>query len=87
VVSNKIAPVLLEVCKIPFELKTDDINQKQIKALSHQLSSWRLKVVDTQGFSHSEASGGGIRTSEINNKTFESKMVKNLYFAGEVLDI
>lgn len=87
VVSNKIVPVLFEVCKIPLELKTDDINQKQIKALSHQLSSWRLKVVDTQGFAHSEASGGGVKTCEIDNKTYESKIVKNLYFAGEVLDI
>ena len=45
------------------------------------------KVIDTQGFSHAETSGGGVRTAEVDNKTYESKLVKNLYFAGEVLDI
>ena len=86
-VSNKIAPVLLDICKIDKDTKSSDINMKQIKALSHQLNSWQLKVIDTQGFSHAEASGGGVRTLEIDNKTYESKLVKNLYFAGEVLDI
>jgi len=46
-----------------------------------------MQVIDTQGFSHAEVSGGGIRTNEIDNKTFESKLCKNLYFTGEVLDI
>ncbi|OCL84825.1 BaiN/RdsA family NAD(P)/FAD-dependent oxidoreductase [Arcobacter porcinus] len=87
VVSNKIAPVLLNICKIDLDTKVEDINTKQIKAISHQLNSWRLKVIDTQGFGHSEASGGGVRTLEIDNKTYESKLINNLYFAGEVLDI
>ncbi len=86
-ISNKIAPILLEICKIDINTKADDINTKQIKSLAHQLNSWRLKVVDTQGFSHAEASGGGVRTCEVDNKTFESKLIKNLFFAGEVLDI
>ncbi|PRM89777.1 aminoacetone oxidase family FAD-binding enzyme [Aliarcobacter cryaerophilus] len=86
-VSNKIAPILLEICKIDINTKADDINTKQIKSLAHQLNSWRLKVVDTQGFSHAEASGGGVRTCEVDNKTYESKLIKNLFFAGEVLDI
>ncbi|WP_419677931.1 NAD(P)/FAD-dependent oxidoreductase [Aliarcobacter lanthieri] len=86
-VSNKIAPVLLDICKIPLETKAYDLNTKQIKALAYQLNSWKLKVIDTQGFSHAEASGGGVRTIEIDNKTYESKLCKNLYFAGEVLDI
>ena len=86
-ISNKIAPILLNTCKIPADTKAKDINTKQIKALAFQLNSWRLKIIDTQGFSHSEASGGGVRTIEIDNKTYESKIVKNLYFAGEILSI
>jgi len=39
-VSNKIAPVLLDICKINKDTKSSDINMKQIKALSHQLNSW-----------------------------------------------
>ncbi|MDY3204011.1 MAG: NAD(P)/FAD-dependent oxidoreductase [Arcobacter sp.] len=86
-VSNKIAPVLLDICKINLETKAHDLNAKQIKAIAYQLNQWKMKVVDTQGFGHAEASGGGVRTIEVDNKTYESKLVKNLYFAGEVLDI
>ncbi|CAM3922932.1 NAD(P)/FAD-dependent oxidoreductase [Arcobacter cloacae] len=86
-VSNKIAPVLLDICKISLETKASEINAKQIKAISYQLNQWKMKIIDTQGFAHAEASGGGVRTIEVDNRTYESKLVKNLYFAGEVLDI
>ena len=86
-VSNKIAPVLLDICKINIDTKAADINAKQIKALAYQLNQWKLKITDTQGFGHAEASGGGVRTAEVDNKTYESKLCKGLYFAGEVLDI
>jgi predicted Rossmann fold flavoprotein len=86
-VSNKIAPVLLDICKINIDTKAADINAKQIKALAYQLNQWKLKIIDTQGFGHAEASGGGVRTHEVDNKTYESKLCKGLFFAGEVLDI
>ena len=86
-VSNKIAPVILDICKISLETKANEINAKQIKAIAYQLNQWKMKIIDTQGFAHAEASGGGVRTIEVDNRTYESKLVKNLYFAGEVLDI
>ena len=86
-VSNKIAPVLLDICKINLNMKASEINAKQIKAIAYQLNQWKLKVIDTQGFGHAEASGGGVRTVEVDNKTYESKLCKGLFFAGEVLDI
>lgn len=85
--SNKLPSVLLDICKIHQDTKAADINAKQIKALSYQLNSWKFKVTDTQGFKHAEVSGGGVRTAEVNNRTYESKKVKGLFFAGEVLDI
>lgn len=87
IISNKIAPVLLDICKIDLNTLASNINTKEIKAIAYQLNSWRLKIIDTQGFPHAEASGGGIKTDEINDKTYESKLIKNLYFAGEILDI
>lgn len=85
--SNKIPTVLCDLCKISHEAKAKDINPKQIKALAYQLNQWKVKVIDTQGFKHAEVSGGGVRTAEVDNKSMESKKVKGLYFAGEVLDI
>lgn len=87
IVSNKLAPILLEECKIDKELLGKEINAKQIRAIVNMLTNWRMKVTDTQGFKHAEASGGGVRTDEVDFKTFESKKVEGLYLAGEVLDI
>ncbi len=86
-ISNKLAPIILENCKIPTETLAKDINAKQIRAIVNNLINWRFKITDTQGFKHAEASGGGVRTDEVDPKTYESKKCKNLYFAGEVLDI
>lgn len=87
IVSRKLALVLLELNNIDKDLKAKDINAKQIRAIVNSLTNLRFKIEDTQGFKHAEASGGGVRTDEIDNKTYESKLCKNLYFAGEVLDI
>lgn len=86
-VSNKLAPVILESAKIDKEAKASEVNAKQIRSIINNLINWRFKVTDTQGFKHAEASGGGVRTDEVDSKTYESKKCKGLYFAGEVLDI
>ncbi|MFA7083655.1 MAG: NAD(P)/FAD-dependent oxidoreductase [Arcobacteraceae bacterium] len=84
---NKLCSVLLEICNMPKAIKAKEITPKQIRAIVNQLQNWKLKINDTQGFKHAEVSGGGVRVEEINNKTYESKLCKGLYFAGEVLDI
>ncbi|MDP3464175.1 MAG: NAD(P)/FAD-dependent oxidoreductase [Sulfuricurvum sp.] len=60
---------------------------KEIKKLTCLIQDWRFEVTDTHGFKHAEVSGGGVATAQINDKTMESKLVKGLYFAGEVLDV
>lgn len=51
------------------------------------LKNYHIKIEDTTGFKNAQVTAGGINISEINKKTLESKYIKNLYFAGEVLDI
>ncbi len=87
IVSNKLAPIILDINNISRDSLAKDINAKQIRSIVNTLINWRFNISDTQGFKHAEASGGGIRTDEVDNKTYESKVCKNLYFAGEVLDI
>lgn len=65
----------------------DEIGTKLSKKIANQLLNWRFEVSDTHGFRHAEVAGGGVDTTEINPKTFESLKQKNLYFCGEVLDV
>jgi hypothetical protein len=55
--------------------------------LSSMLSSCRLKIKGTAGFDKAMVTRGGVSLKEINPHTMESRIVKGLYFAGEVIDI
>ncbi|WP_108062084.1 BaiN/RdsA family NAD(P)/FAD-dependent oxidoreductase [Poseidonibacter lekithochrous] len=87
IISNKLAPIVLENAKVSNEALAKDINSKHIRSIINTLINWRFKITDTQGFKHAEASGGGVRTDEVDSRTYESKKCKGLYLAGEVLDI
>jgi predicted Rossmann fold flavoprotein len=51
------------------------------------MKDWRFQVSGYRPFKEAIITAGGIRTSEINAKTMESKRIKNLYFAGEIIDV
>lgn len=86
-VPSKIALGILEELNTTSSLCGDAIGIKLSKKVANQLLNWRFEVTDTHGFRHAEVAGGGVDTTEINPKTFESLKQKNLYFCGEVLDV
>ena len=73
------------------ELKEDnrwaDLNKQQIEALAHQLTAAVFKVTGKSTFKEEFVTAGGVDLKEINFKTFESKRIPNLYFAGEVINV
>jgi len=64
-----------------------DLNKNQLQALSFQLTEALFKVDGKSTFKEEFVTAGGVNLKEVNFKTFESKLLKNLYFAGEVLNI
>lgn len=64
-----------------------DLNKLQLENLASQLTQAIFNVDGKSTFKEEFVTAGGINLKEINFKTFESKYVKNLYFAGEVLNI
>ena len=58
-----------------------------INAAVDSLKDRRFKVIDTRGWNEAEFTSGGINVNEINAGTLESKLRKDIYFAGEVLDV
>jgi predicted Rossmann fold flavoprotein len=51
------------------------------------LTDWRFKIKGTKSWPSAQVTAGGVNTEEINQNTMESKLVKGLFFAGEVIDI
>ncbi len=87
VIPLKIASGILEELGILASTQGDNIGVKLSKKIANHILNWRFEVTATHGFRHAEVSGGGVDTTEINPKTFESLKQKNLYFCGEVLDV
>ena len=64
-----------------------DVNKSQIEAFCKQLTKAIFDVTGKSTFKEEFVTAGGIDLKEVNFKTFESKHHKNLYFAGEILNI
>ena len=58
-----------------------------IEQIVKELKAFKIKIIGTLGFNYAQVTKGGISTKEIDDKTLESKKVKGLYFAGEIIDI
>ncbi len=69
------------------DIKVHDIDKGLRKSIVNLLKDFRLTLVSKRGFDEAIVTRGGVDVKEINPKTMESKKVKGLYFAGEVLDI
>lgn len=72
--------------KIDESKKLSEISKKE-REIIVTLADYNFRVTRVGGFEIAMATTGGVDTNEVNPKTMESKVRKNLYFAGEVLDI
>ncbi|MCM8803652.1 MAG: NAD(P)/FAD-dependent oxidoreductase [Candidatus Omnitrophica bacterium] len=77
----------LEISGVDSEKKANQITKKERKILAESLLNFSLIVKKPRPFYESMVTRGGVCVDEISPKTMESKILKNLYFAGEVIDI
>ena len=82
-----IIPVIMEKSGIPEDKKNTVITSEERKNLIAALKNFDMEVASLRDFSEAIITSGGVCVKEINPKTMESKLVKGLYFAGEVLDV
>ena len=73
--------------QINTETNWADLNKDQLKNLAEELTSATFKVNGKSTFKEEFVTAGGIDLKEVDFKTYESKLHKNLYFAGEILNI
>jgi len=86
VMNKKLISIVLEQAKSNVKIE-NQLNRKEINKLVHAIKNLKLSISDTKGFKGAEVATGGVDTHEINPQTMESKLVPNLYFAGEILDV
>ena len=83
----KLIPVCIDQSGIPADKVCNQINATERERLMKWLKGFRLEIVDHRGFRHAIITAGGVDSREIDPRTMESRLVKGLYFAGEVMDI
>lgn len=69
------------------ETRWADLNKTQLETLASQLTQGVFQVNGKSTFKEEFVTAGGVNLKEINFKTLESKQIKNLYFAGEVINV
>ena len=79
-------PVVLKRLQIPADLQANSLKKQDRRALVALLKSFPVTVSGKRPVSEAIITSGGVKVSQINPKTMESKIVSGLYFAGEIID-
>lgn len=80
-------PVIIELSQIEAEKVSDQLSKKEIKQLVALIKNLNITISGTRPVAEAIVTAGGIDVKEINPRTMQSKLIKGLYFAGEVIDI
>jgi len=84
---NKLIDVIIRLSLIDPEKKVNSITKEERLRLVDILKNFTLQITQLSDYNQAVVTKGGVNVKEINPSTMESKLVKNVYFAGEVLDL
>lgn len=84
---HRMIDVVLNLAGIPRDLPVSDLKKADRLKLVETLKAMPLTITGTRPIEEAIVTAGGISVKEVNPSTMESKLIQNLYFAGEVLDI
>lgn len=83
----KLVPVMIMVSGMDGEQRVNEVTREQRQQLIEVTKRLSMRVKGLRGFDEAVITQGGVKVKEINPSTMESKCVRGLYFAGEVLDV
>ena len=85
-IPRSMIPVVLDILSVPADLEANSFTKQQRRALVKLLKGFAVEIEGKRPVAEAIITSGGIKVSEINPKTMESKLVSGLYFAGEIID-
>jgi len=84
---QKMIPLIIELSDIDENKRVNEITKEERKTLIQLLKNFAITIKGFRPVEEAIITSGGISVKEINPKTMESKLVKGLYFAGEIIDV
>jgi predicted Rossmann fold flavoprotein len=87
VVPVKVPPVMIELAGLPAEVTLAEVSDEELDRVLSLLTGISVPAEGTRGFQFSQLSSGGVPVTEVDARTMASRKVRNLYLAGEVMDV
>ena len=87
ILPQKMIPVIIRLSGIDETKKIHDITKEERKRMEELIKGLPVHITGTAGFDMAVVTSGGVNTDEIDPSTMESRKIKGLFFAGEVLDV
>ena len=84
---KKLIPVFVEISGIPEDLKMRDLTRIQRRKILELCKRFEIIIAGPRPITEAVVTRGGVRVSELNPATMESRLIKNLYMAGEIIDV
>lgn len=84
---HKLIPVFIRLSGIDADKKVNQITKPEREKIAELLKNLKITISDFHSFDEAIITSGGVSVKEINPKTMASKIIDNLYFAGEVIDV
>lgn len=84
---RKLIPLIIKLSKIDEDKFVNQITREERKGLVNLLKNLKMSFSDFRPINEAIVTSGGVSTLEIDSSTMESKIVKGLFFAGEVIDV
>lgn len=70
-----------------FHRAITDLKKENLMAIADKINQFKVIIDGSEGYQKAEVTAGGVDTDQLSSKTMESKLVPNLYFIGEVVDV
>jgi predicted Rossmann fold flavoprotein len=84
---RRLCDSLLTLAGQPADRKATGLSKIDRQKLVSAVKQTRLPILGTLGFEKAEVTSGGVTLDEVDSRTMQSKLIPNLYFAGEILDL
>jgi predicted Rossmann fold flavoprotein len=84
---TKLIPIIISLSGIEPHKKVNEITKEERIGLVRLIKKLTINVASTRSFNEAIITQGGVSVKDVNPGTMESKLIKDLYFAGEVLDV
>lgn len=85
--NHKLSYIIIKEAGLDVYIKAELLTKSQINELVKNIKKFEMTISDTNSFENAQVSAGGVSTKEIHETTMESKLSKNLYLVGELVDV